>query len=60
MINKQNQILCPDCEGSILLDSSTEKGEIVICKDCSVQLEVVSLQPIKVNPAPKLDEDWGE
>ncbi len=60
MKKQQNQILCPDCEGNIVLDSSTEKGEVVTCKDCSVQLEVVSLQPLKVNPAPKLDEDWGE
>ncbi|MBI3366628.1 lysine biosynthesis protein LysW [Candidatus Roizmanbacteria bacterium] len=60
MANKQTQILCPDCEGNIILDNTTEKGEVISCKDCSVQLEVVSLQPIKVNLAPKLDEDWGE
>ncbi len=51
---------CPDCDGDIYLNNTTEKGEVVTCKDCSVQLEVVSLQPVKVNPAPKLDEDWGQ
>lgn len=60
MKKNKNQIQCPDCEGNILLDSSTEKGEVVRCKDCSVDLEVVSLQPLKINHLPKMDEDWGE
>lgn len=60
MVKKQNQILCPDCEGNIFLDNVTEKGEVVTCKDCSVQLEIVSVQPLKINHAPMLDEDWGE
>jgi len=60
MTKKQNQTKCPDCDGNIFLDITTEKGEVVTCKDCSVSLEVVSLQPLKINLAPKFDEDWGE
>ncbi len=56
----KGKIVCPDCEGNILLDNKTEKGEVVTCKDCSVKLEIISLQPLKINLLPKMDEDWGE
>lgn len=57
---KQNQTQCPECDANIVLDKSTEKGEVISCKDCSVELEVVSLQPLIINNLPKMDEDWGE
>lgn len=60
MAKIQNQTKCPDCDGNIILNSKTEKGEVIRCNDCSVDLEVVSLQPLKINHLPKMDEDWGE
>ncbi len=60
MTKKQNQAKCPDCDGDIVLGNSTEKGEVIACKDCSVKLEIISLQPLKINLLPKMDEDWGE
>lgn len=60
MAKKQNQIKCPDCQADMIVNNSLEKGEVITCKDCSVDLEVVSLQPLQVTHAPKLDEDWGE
>ena len=54
------QTKCPECDAEIVLDKNTEKGEVIRCKDCTVELEVVSLQPLKINHLPKMDEDWGE
>ena len=53
-------VLCPECEAEISLDASTECSEIIVCPDCGVDLEVISLDPPKVDLAPMEQEDWGE
>lgn len=51
---------CPECEAEISLEASTEVGEILVCPDCGVDLEVTSLEPAVVELAPMEQEDWGE
>lgn len=51
---------CPECEGTINLKSDVQQGEIVVCGDCGVDLEVISLSPITLALAPQEAEDWGE
>lgn len=53
-------VSCPECEAEILLESTTEVGEIIVCPDCGVDLEVTSLHPASVDLAPMEEEDWGE
>lgn len=36
------------------------EGELVPCPECGAELEVTSLQPLVVELAPELEEDWGE
>jgi alpha-aminoadipate carrier protein LysW len=55
-----NTVSCPECEAEITLDAGTEVGEIIVCSDCGVDLEVTSLQPASVELAPMEAEDWGE
>jgi alpha-aminoadipate carrier protein LysW len=50
---------CPECAAA-LVASPTLAGEILDCTGCSAELEVVSLQPLLVQLAPKVEEDWGE
>lgn len=53
---------CPECAAEITLEASTEVGEILVCPDCGVDLEVISLegpQPT-LALAPMEQEDWGE
>jgi len=52
--------LCTECEAEIALETSTEVGEIIQCPDCGLDLEVISLDPPEVAPAPEEEEDWGE
>ena len=35
-------------------------GEIIECEECGVELEVVSVNPLKLELAPEVEEDWGE
>jgi alpha-aminoadipate carrier protein LysW len=55
-----NTVTCPECEAEITLEANAEVGEILVCPDCGVDLEVVSLDPAKVELAPMEQEDWGE
>jgi alpha-aminoadipate carrier protein LysW len=55
-----NTVSCPECEAEITLESGTEVGEILVCSDCGVDLEVTSLEPASVELAPMEAEDWGE
>jgi len=53
-------VVCPECEAQIELVADTEVGEIIVCSDCGVDLEVTSLDPAAVELAPMEQEDWGE
>jgi len=51
---------CPECGAELVLEDNVEAGEIIVCPDCGVELEVISVNPIVVEPAPEVEEDWGE
>lgn len=51
--------ICPECEGEINLNE-VMRGEIVSCPDCGAELEVTSVNPLTLEPAPMEQEDWGE
>lgn len=55
-----NAVNCPECGAEINLEASVESGEIIVCSDCGVDLEVTSVNPATVNLAPMEAEDWGE
>ncbi len=50
---------CPECDAEIDLENVV-LGEIVVCSDCGVDLEVTNLHPLEVQLAPMEEEDWGE
>jgi alpha-aminoadipate carrier protein LysW len=52
-------VVCPECEGNMEL-ADLMAGEIVPCAYCGVDLEVLSLDPLRVELAPQEAEDWGE
>jgi alpha-aminoadipate carrier protein LysW len=52
--------LCPECEATLTLDNVLQ-GEIVVCPDCGLDLEVTATSPaLALAPAPLEAEDWGE
>jgi len=51
---------CPKCDADLSLANDCEIGEIISCDECSAELEVKSLDPIELDDAPKVQEDWGE
>jgi alpha-aminoadipate carrier protein LysW len=51
---------CPECAAELDLAPDVEEGEIIVCPECAVELEVMSVDPITVELAPEVEEDWGE
>ncbi len=51
---------CPECGAEITLKGKILAGELVHCPECSSELEVMSVNPIKLELAPEVEEDWGE
>jgi alpha-aminoadipate carrier protein LysW len=53
-------VSCPECAAAIELEASAEVGEIIVCPECGVDLEITGLDPAAVALAPMEQEDWGE
>ena len=53
-------VACIECDAKITFDEKVILGEIAQCPECSLELEVVKLDPLEVDKAPEVEEDWGE
>ncbi len=51
---------CPECVADIPLASEILKGEILTGPDCGAELEVIGINPVDLELAPQVEEDWGE
>ncbi len=51
---------CLECEGPIEVAADLKVNEIIECRECQAELEVLSLDPVTVALAPEVEEDWGE
>ncbi len=51
---------CPVCGAELLVPANAMKHELFPCQDCGTELEIVSLDPVAVELAPEVEEDWGE
>lgn len=52
--------ICPECDADIQIPSNAMENELITCPDCGIELEIVSLDPIELELAPEVEEDWGE
>ena len=50
---------CISCGAKMNLDNP-QKGEIVSCPECGIEMEVTNNSPVELKEAPKVEEDWGE
>ena len=51
---------CPVCGAAVALPPQPVLNELLDCGDCSSELELMSLAPIRLSEAPLAAEDWGE
>ena len=55
---------CPECDADVHVDIDADKGEIVDCEECGIQLEIVGLDPVELDvveeESPDDDDDDDE
>ena len=52
--------LCPECDADVEIPADAMENELVSCADCGTELEIMSLDPVELEFAPEVEEDWGE
>lgn len=51
---------CPICEAAVTVPGDAMLNELLSCPDCGTDLEIISLNPLVLEEAPEVEEDWGE
>jgi alpha-aminoadipate carrier protein LysW len=60
MADTSSAVLCCECESPLSISADVLIGEIISCAQCGSELEVVGTDPIQIQLAPEVEEDWGE
>ncbi len=55
----QRQCECPECAATLTLDD-VMVGELIPCIECGAELEIMGVDPLTIELAPEVEEDWGE
>ena len=55
-----NTATCPECDATVTFTDEPMTGEIIECPECGMELEVISIDPLTLELAPEVEEDWGE
>lgn len=54
-------VLCPECETDLdIEEDEVDEGEIVSCPECGTDFEVVTTNPLELNPVEEEDETEAE
>jgi alpha-aminoadipate carrier protein LysW len=51
---------CPECEAPVRFAREPLQGQVQRCTGCGAELEVTSNNPLTLELAPEVEEDWGE
>lgn len=52
--------LCPECDAEMEIPDDAMENELLPCPECGTELEIMSLDPVELELAPEVEEDWGE
>ena len=58
--NTMTNPTCPACEADVTIAEDAMQNELIACPDCGSELEILSLNPVELDFAPEVEEDWGE
>jgi alpha-aminoadipate carrier protein LysW len=48
---------CPECDAEVHVDADADKGSIIACEECGVDLELVGLDPFELDIVEEDDYD---
>ncbi|GIV68779.1 hypothetical protein [Caldilinea sp.] len=52
--------LCVECDAELNLTGRVRLGQRIVCPNCGIQLEIISLRPIEVDIAYDDSEEWDD
>ncbi|MEU8252731.1 lysine biosynthesis protein LysW [Micromonospora inaquosa] len=53
--------VCLECDTEVAVPTGAELGDILACRGCGQEHEVVEISPtVRLDRAPEIEEDWGE
>jgi lysine biosynthesis protein LysW len=52
--------LCVECDAELNLTGRVRLGQRIVCPNCGIQLEIISLRPIEVDVAYDDSEEWDD
>lgn len=52
--------VCPVCDSPLIIPADVMENELIACIDCGSELEIICLDPLQLELAPEVEEDWGE
>ncbi len=51
-------VLCPECESDLdIEEDEVDEGEIVSCPECGSEFEVITTNPLELNPVEEDEEE---
>jgi alpha-aminoadipate/glutamate carrier protein LysW len=54
-------VLCPQCESDMdIEEDEVDEGEVVSCPECGTDFEVVTVNPLELNPVEEEKEEEEE
>lgn len=54
-------VLCPQCESDLdIEEDEVDEGEVVSCPECGTEFEVVTVNPLELNPVEEAEEEEEE
>ena len=51
---------CAECDEEIEVSDRARVGQQVVCSNCGARLDVVSVNPLELDPAYEDDDDWED
>jgi len=51
---------CPECDAGVDIAHDALENELIACPECGIELEIMNLEPLELELAPEVEEDWGE
>ena len=51
---------CPICSSDIIIDDESSEKDLVDCLNCGIELEIITLHPILLNPLQEESEEESD
>lgn len=48
-MDKQRKTNCLDCQKELELPEQAEIGDVLVCDECGVEMEIISVEPIELD-----------